>query len=61
MKKLNVGGRGERLRALAIRRQNIVYALLICIGLQYLARSALGSPSLVSEGAALIMVAVSAS
>ena len=56
MEKRSGVGRAERLRSLAIRRQNVVYALLIVIGVQYLARSALGSPSLVSEGAAFIMV-----
>ena len=56
MEKRSGVGRAERLRSFAIRRQNIVYALLIGIGVQYLARSAFGSPSLVSEGAAFIMV-----
>ena len=56
MEKRSGAGRAARLRSFAIRRQNIVYALLIAIGVQYLARSAFGSPSLVSEGAAFIMV-----
>lgn len=50
MKKCNGWSRVERRRALVIRRQNVVYALLIAMGVQYLARSAPGSPSLVSEG-----------
>ena len=39
-----------------IRRQNFIYLLLVGIGIQYMLRAALGSPILVAEGAAFIMV-----
>ena len=39
-----------------IRRQNFIYLSLVGIGIQYLVRSAFGSPILVGEGAAFIMV-----
>ena len=63
MKQSKEGSSGKRTLDLAdkvgrflIHRQNFIYLFLVGIGIQYLVRSAFGSPILVGEGAAFIMV-----
>ena len=44
------------MRSLLIRRQNLVYSILMGIGILFGVRSMLGEPALVGEAAAFIMV-----